>query len=121
MRGRGSAGPARQGLEELPDDQPRRGVEQAAADLAAAANADLWVVECVADEDDLRERLRRREARGESISDGRWGIFERERAAFEPMDEVPAARHVVVRTTGKPVRESVSFALQHLGLYRWWK
>lgn len=99
----------------------KRASRQAAAELAAAANADLWVVECVADDDDLRERLRRRESRGESISDGRWEIFERERAAFQPMDEVPAGRHVVVRTTGKPVRESVSFTLQHLGLYRWWK
>lgn len=96
----------------------KRAHRQAAAALAAEMGAEFWAVECVADEDDLRERLRRREARGGSISDGRWEIYLREKEAFEPFDEVPKERHILVRTSGKPVRESVVYVLQQLGLHR---
>lgn len=99
----------------------RREHRETAARLAAEFGVDFWAVECVADESDLRERLSRREQRGQSVSDGRWEIYLRERDAFEPLSEVPADRHVVVRTTGKAVRESVTLTLQQMGLYRPWR
>lgn len=99
----------------------KRANREAAAMLAAELGAEFWAIECVADESDLQERLRRREARGESVSDGRWEIYLKERDAFEPLTEVPSDRHIVVRTTGKPVRESIAFTLQRLGMYRSWR
>jgi len=99
----------------------RREHRETAAQLAQEFGADFWAIECVADESDLRERLARREARGQSVSDGRWDIYVKERESFEPMTEVPSGRHVVVRTTGKPVRESVTLTQQQMGLYRSWR
>jgi len=65
--------------------------------LAEEAGADLWVIECVADEATIRERLEER-ARSESVSDGRWEIFGDVRKGFEPIREVPPERHLTVNT-----------------------
>ncbi len=94
----------------------RRWQREAAADLARETGAEYWVVECVAEERDVRERLRRRQARGTGVSDGRWDIYLRERGSFEPMDDVPPDRHLVVHTSGRPVADSVRFVLGRLGV-----
>jgi predicted kinase len=94
----------------------RRWQREMAATLAREAGAEFWVVQCVAGERDVLERLRRRQERGLGVSDGRWEIYARERDSFEPMDEVPRDRLLVVHTSGRPATESVRFVLGRLGI-----
>lgn len=94
----------------------RRWQREAAATLAREAGADFWVVQCMAGERDVRERLQRRQARGSGVSDGRWEIYLREQDSFEAMDEVPRDRLLVVHTSGRPATESVRFVLGRLGI-----
>lgn len=88
----------------------------AASALAAATGADYWAVECVATDETVQERLRRRQHRGGSVSDGRWEIYQQEKQHFQPLAEVPEGRHVVVHTSSRPVSESVQFVVGQLGL-----
>ena len=71
--------------------------------LAEEVGAELWVVECTADEDTIRSRLEER-ARTQAVSDGRWDIFEDIRRGFEPIREVPQERHLTVNTA-RPLKE----------------
>ena len=91
-----------------------RSQREAAAALAGETQADFWAVECVASEQEIHERLRRRQGRQASVSDGRWEIYQREKATFEPLSEVPEHRHVTVSTSSRSVAESVRFTLQEL-------
>jgi len=93
-----------------------RARREAAAAVAAGAGADFWAVECVATSEAVKERLRRRQQRANSVSDGRWEIYQQEKQQFQPIDEVPEGRHVVVQTSARPVFESVQYALTRLGL-----
>ncbi|MBI2887398.1 MAG: AAA family ATPase [Chloroflexi bacterium] len=94
----------------------RREQRQQAAALAQELGAVFWAVEPVASEGDIRERLERRVQRGGSVSDGRWEIYVHEKTTFEPLEEVPQERHVVVDTSAGTVSDSVRYALQRLGI-----
>jgi predicted kinase len=48
----------------------------------------LAVIHCWARDEITRERLDRRLARGTDISDGRWEIYQQQKKAHEPMEEI---------------------------------
>ena len=60
------------------------------------------MVECVADDAELRRRLDRRAAAGISASDGRWELLERQREEWEPVAEAPRERYLRLDTSGTP-------------------
>ncbi len=94
----------------------RRSSREDAAAFAERQGADFWVVECVANEEQVKQRLFRRERRGSSVSDGRWEIYEQEKATFEPLDELPASRHILQDTTRVPAKECAQSVLAQLGI-----
>ncbi|MBI2868034.1 MAG: AAA family ATPase [Chloroflexi bacterium] len=67
--------------------------------LAEATRAQLYVLECLCAEPEVKTRLEARLRAGTSPSDGRWEVYEQQRKSFEPILEVPAARHFIVDTT----------------------
>jgi uncharacterized protein len=65
---------------------------------AFAGAAPLMFVECVAPEAVLIQRARAREQDPDRVSDADVAVVIRERGSWEPLDEVPADRHIVLRT-----------------------
>jgi hypothetical protein len=66
--------------------------------LARRYGVSIRFVECQVDPELARVRLLRRE-RESGVSDGRLAIFDDFCARFEPMTELPAREHTVVRTS----------------------
>lgn len=93
-----------------------RARREAAAAVAAETGAEFWAVECVANDEAVKQRLKRRQQRANSVSDGRWEIYQQEKGQFQPLEEVPQGRRVVVQTSARPVGESVQYAVEQLGL-----
>ena len=60
--------------------------------------APVLFVECTAPHSVLAERAARRAQDPERISDADTAVIMRERLSWEPLDEVPAQAHVVIRT-----------------------
>src|SRR5262249_26771123 len=63
-------------------------------------------IECQAPPSVLAERGARREHDRNRISDADLKVVQRERTSWEPLDEVPAAAHVIVRTD-RPLEEII--------------
>ena len=55
--------------------------------LAEETGSDFFVLECILDEDNTRQRLAQRLKNG-SVSDGRWEIYEPQKKKFDPVTEV---------------------------------
>jgi aminoglycoside phosphotransferase family enzyme/adenylate kinase family enzyme len=70
-----------------------------AKQLAAKTNAEFMIIECTLDEKSITQRLAQR-LKQDSVSDGRWEIFESQKERFEPVVEVPPANHVIMDTSG---------------------
>ncbi|HVU04977.1 MAG TPA: AAA family ATPase [Polyangiaceae bacterium] len=68
-----------------------------AVELARRHAAPFYFVECRADLDECRRRLRLR-SRGPSVSDGRLEIFDAFVAAYRPADELPAGARLLLDT-----------------------
>ncbi len=66
--------------------------------LAREHGVPFHFVECRAEEEECRRRLRERE-RHATVSDGRTEIFDQFVARFERVDELPPAEHLVVDTS----------------------
>lgn len=81
--------------------------------LAQEMGAKLFAVECVLDEETVRERLAQRLAEEGVISDGRWEIYVAHQADFEPVVEAPPGGHLVVDTAG-PVPGIVDTLLERM-------
>ena len=71
---------------------------------AALAGAEPVFVECRAPAAVLAERAAARERDPSRVSDAGADLAERQRLEFEPLDDVPAARHLALRTD-RPVEE----------------
>jgi len=69
----------------------RRALREKIALLAERYGIPLAVIHCSAPEPTTARRLRDRAAQGTDISDGRWEIYVAQKAAYEPMEELPAA------------------------------
>lgn len=84
----------------------------AAFKLAKEAGADFLAIECIADENVIRQRLENRQKEG-SISDGRWEIFADIKKDFEAVDEFPAVNHLLL-DTGNLSGNTISLILERM-------
>ena len=75
----------------------KRGDRLAAQKLAEENGAGFLAVECIADEDTIKQRLEERQKRG-SVSDGRWEIFADIKKGFDPVSEFKEINHLVLDT-----------------------
>ncbi|MBI2830571.1 MAG: AAA family ATPase, partial [Chloroflexi bacterium] len=66
--------------------------------LAVETGANFFIVECTLDEGAIRQRLAER-LKQITTSDGRWEIYTRQQAQFEPVLEVPPSNHVIINTS----------------------
>jgi predicted kinase len=46
------------------------------------------LIHCVASDETTEKRLAQREAEGKDVSDGRWEIYSKQKAGYQPIDEV---------------------------------
>jgi hypothetical protein len=76
----------------------RQSQRAAALALARQCGAEPWFAECRVPDRIALTRLRRREAEGTSISDGRAELYPRQKAEFTPFRGIPAGRHLVIDT-----------------------
>jgi len=65
--------------------------------LAEKLGAGFQIVECILNDNMVRERLEKR-FEGEGISDGRWEIYVKQKEGYEPIKEP----HMIVDTAVKP-------------------
>ena len=83
----------------------RRKEREKAKEAASRIGADFVVIECVCPEDEIKSRLDRRAHKTKEPSDGRWEIFQSQKADFEPingnpeMPELPDRAHIVIDTS----------------------
>jgi uncharacterized protein len=66
--------------------------------LAQKHRVPLLVIHCVASEETTKKRLVRRALEGREISDGRWEIYVQQAAAYQPLDDIPAASCLELKT-----------------------
>ena len=71
-------------------------------ELAKKHKIPLLVLRCSASDAATAQRLDRRAAEGKDISDGRWEIYIAQKAAYEPLDEIPARSRLELRTDAPP-------------------
>ena len=58
-----------------------------------------WVlIQCVASDETTEKRLAQREAEGKDVSDGRWEIYSKQKAAYQPINELPSANCLELNT-----------------------
>jgi uncharacterized protein len=76
----------------------RRRVDRDAFTAGWDAAAPVTFVQCLAPADVLHRRALAREADPARVSDAGAEVVDRERDRFEPLDEAPAAAHLVLRT-----------------------
>jgi aminoglycoside phosphotransferase family enzyme/predicted kinase len=94
--------------------------------LAEKHTVPLVLIECVASDETTEKRLAQREAEGKDVSDGRWEIYSKQKAAYQPINEVPLAnclklntelpREQLVRASEKFLRAQVGQARGHKGI-----
>jgi predicted kinase len=89
-----------------------RAQRESARVVARERGAYFFCIESRAEDDAVRIRMEERERRG-STSDARWPIYLRQRAAFEPIDELDDWSHIVVDTSA-PLSRSVASVLAAL-------
>ena len=88
----------------------RRSKERARAmELAQELGVDSWVVQCMLAEAEARRRLERRMERDDSVSDGRWELYQLQLAEWEPVAEVLPNRHIILDTGGSPEETIMAF------------
>jgi len=58
--------------------------------LAEKHRVPLALIHCFAPDETIRQRLIQREAEGKDVSDGRWEIYLAQKAACEPISEIPS-------------------------------
>ena len=68
------------------------------SDLAAKNNVPLLLIHCFAADHTTRERLARRQAEGQDVSDGRWEIYLEQKKVYQPPDETVALARLELDT-----------------------
>jgi aminoglycoside phosphotransferase family enzyme/predicted kinase len=66
--------------------------------LAEKHMVPLLLIHCVASEETTKKRLARREAEGKDVSDGRWEIYSKQKAAYQLINELPLANCLELNT-----------------------
>jgi hypothetical protein len=67
--------------------------------IAARRGVPVLFVECVVSEDEAIRRLARRESMPGEVSDATPEVYQRQRAEFEPIREIPPQNHLRIDTT----------------------
>jgi predicted kinase len=67
-------------------------------DLASRFNVPLLFLECRADEDTIRRRLKNRQTDKTQASDATWSVYEQMRADYRPPSEIPDSGRVALDT-----------------------
>ena len=70
---------------------------QEAMCLAQKTGAQFLVIECILDENLVKQRLEQRIREG-SVSDGRWELLSEQKKSFEKITEIPTGNHLIVDT-----------------------
>jgi aminoglycoside phosphotransferase family enzyme/predicted kinase len=84
----------------------------AAKNIADVTQSDFFIIECILDEDNTRKRLFDR-FKGNSVSDGRWEIYEPQKKKFEPVSEVMDDHHFIV-DGAKPLYEQINAIVSNI-------
>jgi hypothetical protein len=79
-----------------------RARRQAAVALGESLGARVLFLECRLGEEETLTRLRKRECRGASVSDGRAALYPSQNAAYEPPTELAPEQHLAVETDRPP-------------------
>jgi uncharacterized protein len=66
--------------------------------LAQKHTIPLVLIHCVASDETTERRLAQRAAEGKDVSDGRWEIYSKQKAAFEPINELPLTNCLKLNT-----------------------
>ncbi|HYJ15289.1 MAG TPA: hypothetical protein VE170_07350, partial [Candidatus Limnocylindria bacterium] len=62
----------------------------------------LLAIHCVVSDDITQRRLAHRESAATDVSDGRWEIYVQQKAAFQPLNDIPEADRVELDTDATP-------------------
>ncbi len=87
-----------------------------AVEAGRRAGAGVFVVECTCPDEIVEQRLNSRLAGGRDVSDGRWDIYEAQKADFEPIDGISGGIHLVADTSLPPGENAVKVLGDMLGL-----
>ncbi len=83
-----------------------------ALEVARSISVRTFVVECIAADEEIQRRLDRRiRDVGKTPSDGRWELFQRQKADWEPIVEAPERNYIRLDTNG-PRTDSVRTLLR---------
>jgi predicted kinase len=66
--------------------------------LAEKHKVPLLLIHCSASEKVTEQRLDRRALDGTDLSDGRWEIYSAQKAAYQPIEEIPAESYLELNT-----------------------
>jgi len=80
----------------------RRAQREKLVRLAGKHNIPLLLIHCSASEPTTQERLARRQAQGQDVSDGRWEVFLRQKDAFESFDDIDLAAKLELNSDAPP-------------------
>jgi predicted kinase len=86
--------------------------------LAERHRVPLVLIHCVASDETTEKRLAQRQAEGKDASDGRWEIYSKQKAAYEPINELPLANCLELNTENpleQLARASEKFLRARLG------
>jgi uncharacterized protein len=86
--------------------------------LAERHRVPLVLIHCVASDETTEKRLAQRQAEGKDVSDGRWEIYSKQKAAYEPINELPLANCLKLNTENpleQLARASEKFLRARLG------
>jgi aminoglycoside phosphotransferase family enzyme/predicted kinase len=83
-----------------------------ARDLAKKVGADFYVLECILDEETIKQRLEQRLKVG-TVSDGRWEVYVSQKQKSDPITGVPPEKHFVV-DAAKPTEENIQGILDKI-------
>jgi len=67
-------------------------------ELAQKHGVPIVLIHCQSRDEVIRERLRKRAEEGRDLSDGRWEIYVKQKAVFDPLVEVPRGNCLVLDT-----------------------
>ena len=84
-----------------------------ALSLAAKANADLLLIECLCSEQGIQRRMARRATEENDPSDGRWEIFAQQKEDYEKVEGIPSGLYLPLNTERSP-EECLGQIFQHL-------
>jgi len=81
--------------------------------LANELGVPFLVIECRCSDDEIRKRLENRVSEGSDVSDGRWDIYRKQKAATGKVEMIPGSEHIIIDTE-KNLNENIKGILCHM-------